>query len=185
MSPPPGTGGSDGGTADTTGRGGGPVDEPGTDVPDSTEVTDTTPPAGSPAFADSPAVADSTEVAGSTETVRWRMTVAYDGSGFHGFAAQRDQRTVAGALGEALAKVVRVPVALTCAGRTDSGVHALHQVVHFDVPADRAAALDPDDVVSSCNSQLGPAIVVRDAGAAPPASTPVIRPRPAATATWW
>jgi tRNA pseudouridine38-40 synthase len=101
-------------------------------------------------------------------SVRWRMKVAYDGSGFHGFAAQRDQRTVAGALTEALGRVVRAPVTLTCAGRTDSGVHALHQVVHFDVPAPLASKLDPADVVSSCNSQLGPAIVVRDAGAAPP-----------------
>ena len=96
------------------------------------------------------------------------MTVAYDGSGFHGFAAQRDQSTVAGALAEALGRVVRAPVSLTCAGRTDSGVHALRQVVHFDVPAQRSGTLDPASVVSSCNSQLGPAIVVRDAGVAPP-----------------
>ncbi len=100
-------------------------------------------------------------------TVRWRMVVAYDGSTFHGFAAQRDQATVAGALAEALARVVRSPVALTCAGRTDSGVHALNQVVHFDVPSDRSASLDPEAVVSSCNSQLGPAIVVRGAEVAP------------------
>ena len=52
--------------------------------------------------------------------VRWRMVVAYDGSTFHGSAAQRDQATVAGALAEALARVVRAPVVLTCAGRTDS-----------------------------------------------------------------
>ena len=101
-------------------------------------------------------------------TVRWRMTVAYDGSGFHGFAAQRDQRTVAGSLAEALGRVVQAPVALTCAGRTDAGVHALAQVVHFDVPGHRSAALDPAAVVSSCNSQLGPAIVVREAGVAAP-----------------
>ena len=100
--------------------------------------------------------------------VRWRMTVAYDGSGFHGFAVQRDQRTVAGVLTEALGRVVRSPVALTCAGRTDSGVHALSQVVHFDVPARLSADLDPAAVVSSCNSQLAPAVVVREAGVAPP-----------------
>ncbi len=100
-------------------------------------------------------------------TVRWRMTVAYDGSTFHGFAAQRDQSTVAGALSTALGRVIQAPVALTCAGRTDSGVHALSQVVHFDVPRERSAALDPTALVSSCNSQLGPAIVVREAGVAP------------------
>ncbi len=101
-------------------------------------------------------------------TVRWRMTVAYDGSTYHGFAVQRDQRTVAGALTEALGRIVGDPVSLTCAGRTDSGVHALAQVVHFDVPLHRSAGLDPDAVVSSCNSQLGPTIVVREAEVAPP-----------------
>ena len=101
------------------------------------------------------------------QSVRWRVTVAYDGSGFHGFAAQQGQRTVADTLGTALARIARTPVALTCAGRTDSGVHALGQVVHFDLPAARSAGLDPDAVIRSCNSQLAPAIVVRDAAIAP------------------
>ena len=102
------------------------------------------------------------------QSVRWRMTVAYDGSGFHGFAAQQGQRTVADALGTALARIARTTVALTCAGRTDSGVHALGQVVHFDLPAALSAGLDPVAVVRSCNSQLAPAVVVRDAAIAPP-----------------
>jgi tRNA pseudouridine38-40 synthase len=93
--------------------------------------------------------------------------VAYDGTGFHGFAAQQDQPTVAGALAEALGRVMRTPVSLTCAGRTDSGVHAIGQVVHFDVPAEQSAMVDPASLVASCNSQLAPAIVVREAGVAP------------------
>jgi tRNA pseudouridine38-40 synthase len=93
--------------------------------------------------------------------------VAYDGTGFHGFAAQQDQPTVAGALAEALGRVTRTPVSLTCAGRTDSGVHALGQVVHFDIPAERSATVDPAALVASCNSQLAPAIVVREARVAP------------------
>ena len=99
--------------------------------------------------------------------VRWRLKVAYNGSGFHGFAAQDGQRTVAGALVEALGRVIGTPITLTCAGRTDSGVHALDQVVHFDIPAGRSAALDPAMVVKSCNSQLGPTIAVRHAEVAP------------------
>jgi tRNA pseudouridine38-40 synthase len=99
--------------------------------------------------------------------VRWRLRVAYDGSGFHGFAAQHGQSTVAGVLGAALSRVARTPVTLTCAGRTDAGVHALDQVVHFDVPVERSDALDPAAVVKSCNSQLGPGVVVREAGIAP------------------
>lgn len=93
--------------------------------------------------------------------------MAYDGTGFHGFAAQEGLSTVAGTLAGALAKVARTPVALTCAGRTDAGVHALDQVVHFDVPADRSAVLEPATLVKSCNSQVGPSIVVRSAEIAP------------------
>src|SRR5580693_7704607 len=95
------------------------------------------------------------------------MKVAYDGSGFRGFAAQDGQPTVAGALTVALGRALRTTVSLTCAGRTDAGVHALDQVVHFDLPAETAAALDPAGVVRSCNSQLGPAVVVREVEVAP------------------
>jgi len=66
--------------------------------------------------------------------VRIRLDVAYDGSGFHGWAAQPGLRTVEGELGAALATVLRVSrVELTCAGRTDAGVHARGQVVHTDL----------------------------------------------------
>ena len=99
--------------------------------------------------------------------VRWRLKVAYDGSGFRGFAAQDGQPTVAGVLAEALGRVTRTAVTLTCAGRTDAGVHASGQVVHFDVPAEVAAGLDPEAVVRSCNSQLAPAVVVRELEPAP------------------
>jgi tRNA pseudouridine38-40 synthase len=100
-------------------------------------------------------------------SVRWRLTLAYDGTGFHGFATQDGQRTVAGSLEVALARVCRTPVKLTCAGRTDTGVHAVHQVVHFDLPPERSTGLDPVALVKSCNSQLAPSIVVREAGVAP------------------
>jgi tRNA pseudouridine38-40 synthase len=93
--------------------------------------------------------------------------VAYDGSTFHGFAPQDGQRTVAGVLSEALGRVVRAPVSLTCAGRTDTGVHALDQVVHFDVPADAAARLEPVALMKSCNSQVAPSVVVREAAPVP------------------
>ncbi len=63
--------------------------------------------------------------------VRVRMTVAYDGSGFHGFAPNPGVPTVGGTLREALTKVLRMPVELTCAGtdrhrraRMGAGGHA-------------------------------------------------------------
>jgi len=101
-------------------------------------------------------------------SVRVRMTVAYDGSGFHGFAPNPGVETVAGTLGAALARVLRTggePVDLTCAGRTDTGVHAWGQVVSFDAPADR---WDELVVPRAVNRMCGPAIVVREAGAVGP-----------------
>lgn len=92
-------------------------------------------------------------------TVRLRLELAYDGSGFRGFAAQAGQHTVAGALADALSTAVRHPVEITCAGRTDAGVHALGQVVHLDVRAD----VDVAKVVKSVNTLLAPAVVVRRA----------------------
>ena len=94
------------------------------------------------------------------QTVRARLLVAYDGSGFRGFAAQPGVRTVGGTLIEALAKILRQPVELTCAGRTDAGVHAWGQVVTFDAPADR---YDPVLLQRSLNRLCAPAIVVREA----------------------
>jgi tRNA pseudouridine38-40 synthase len=86
-----------------------------------------------------------------------KLTVAYDGTDFHGFAAQRDQRTVEGVLCGALERVLRVPVELACAGRTDAGVHAWGQVVSCAVAADADALA----VQRSVNAQLGPEVVVR------------------------
>jgi tRNA pseudouridine38-40 synthase len=97
-------------------------------------------------------------------TTRLRLVVAYDGAGFRGFAAQPGQRTVAGELGRALATALRQPVELTCAGRTDAGVHATGQVVHLDVVGD----FDVVSLVRATNAMVGPEVVVRSATAAPP-----------------
>jgi len=110
-------------------------------------------------------------------TTRWRLVVAYDGSAFHGFAAQPGQATVAGALAEAMARTVRLgaPPAITCAGRTDAGVYARGQVVHVDLPVSlpkvrrggTTRTLGAEDLVSALNRQLAPAVVVRAAEPAP------------------
>jgi tRNA pseudouridine38-40 synthase len=83
----------------------------------------------------------------------WRLDIEYDGSGFSGWAAQPGLRTVQGELEVALATVLRAPVRLTVAGRTDAGVHARGQVASFEtateVPGDlgrRLNGLIPSDV---------------------------------------
>jgi len=75
--------------------------------------------------------------------LRLRLDLSYDGTEFAGWAAQPGRRTVAGAIGDALAVLFGTPVALVVAGRTDAGVHALGQVAHIDVDADRLATLAP------------------------------------------
>jgi len=67
--------------------------------------------------------------------VRLLLDISYDGSGFAGWAVQPAKRTVQGLLEDSLATILRTRVQLTCAGRTDSGVHARHQIAHFDLDA--------------------------------------------------
>jgi tRNA pseudouridine38-40 synthase len=82
-----------------------------------------------------------------------RLDIEYDGSGFRGWARQPGQRTVQGELETALATVLREPIELTVAGRTDTGVHARGQVASFQTatepPGDlmrRLNGIAPDDV---------------------------------------
>jgi tRNA pseudouridine38-40 synthase len=96
--------------------------------------------------------------------VRIRVDLSYDGSGFHGFAENRDVETVGGRLRAALERVLRHPVELTCAGRTDAGVHARGQVVSFDTTVEP----EPERWRDSLNGLLGPRIVVRDVRVADP-----------------
>ncbi len=63
---------------------------------------------------------------------RFRATLEYDGTDFAGWQLQRGARTVQGELERALEKITGAPVRPTAAGRTDAGVHATGQVVHFD-----------------------------------------------------
>ncbi len=91
-----------------------------------------------------------------------RLTLAYDGTDFRGFARQRDQRTVQGVLEAALGRVLGDVPRLSVAGRTDAGVHARGQVVSF------AAEVEPARLQRALNALLAPEVVVWDARWAPP-----------------
>jgi tRNA pseudouridine38-40 synthase len=80
--------------------------------------------------------------------------VEYDGSPFFGWQSQADGHTVQDMLQSALSQIAGAPISVVAAGRTDTGVHALEQVVHFDTSAERpitawvrgANALLPDSI---------------------------------------
>lgn len=88
--------------------------------------------------------------------MRIALGLEYDGSHFHGFERQPDRRTVQGEVERALTRIAASPVRVICAGRTDAGVHALGQVVHFDT----AAARPTHAWVRGANTYLPPDVSV-------------------------
>jgi tRNA pseudouridine38-40 synthase len=88
--------------------------------------------------------------------MRLALGIEYDGGAFCGWQIQPDQPTVQGALEAALAAVAQEPIGVICAGRTDTGVHATAQVVHFDT-----AVVRPDTAwVRGVNAHLPPGVAV-------------------------
>lgn len=89
--------------------------------------------------------------------MRFALGIEYDGANFSGWQSQPGGNTVQDALEMALASIAAAPVRVACAGRTDAGVHALGQVVHFDSPVDRS----PTAWVRGVNAHLPPQVAVR------------------------
>ena len=96
--------------------------------------------------------------------VRIALGVEYDGAGFAGWQSQSHGNTVQDALEKAIAAISGHPTRVVCAGRTDAGVHALAQVVHFDT----AAARPESAWVRGVNAHLPPQVAVCWAQAVPP-----------------
>lgn len=88
--------------------------------------------------------------------MRLAAGVEYDGSGFFGWQRQRQSPTVQECLEQALTAVADHPVTVHCSGRTDTGVHAHCQVVHFETRARRRER----SWVLGANAQLAPGITV-------------------------
>jgi tRNA pseudouridine38-40 synthase len=94
--------------------------------------------------------------------VRLRLDLAYDGTGFRGWARQPGLRTVQGVLEAALARLLGGDPRLVVAGRTDAGVHASGQVAHLDLTETQAGRIErgrdprPEAVAARVNGVLGP-----------------------------
>jgi tRNA pseudouridine38-40 synthase len=121
-------------------RSGAPERSPGS-APESPGVAPGQPESGTSSAARSSQEQDDDSIAAAGAPGRVALGVAYRGQNYHGWQSQADGNTVQDALEKALAAFIGLPrgeiVTTMCAGRTDAGVHALNQVVHFDAPVSR------------------------------------------------
>jgi tRNA pseudouridine38-40 synthase len=90
--------------------------------------------------------------------MRLKLTIAYDGRPFQGWQSQPGGNTVQDCLLQALQAIAKRPVPLQGAGRTDTGVHALGQIAHFDAPSE--ISMNPCNWVPALNTKLPPTIRV-------------------------
>lgn len=97
--------------------------------------------------------------------VRIRIDLAYDGSGFAGWARQPGLRSVQQVVEDALALVLREQVTVVVAGRTDAGVHASGQVLHVDVDAGTLERLADGHRSGACSAAESAAVTVSERGA--------------------
>ena len=103
--------------------------------------------------------------------MKLRLLVAYDGTAFRGFQSQKHGRTVQDTLEQVIAVIVGERVILHASGRTDAGVHALAQTVHFELTPEQVTRIGrmgkPDRWVAALNSSLPPQLRVLKASRAP------------------
>src|SRR2546429_7124016 len=95
------------------------------------------------------------------ESRRLKLVISYDGRDFAGWQSQRHGNTVQDQLETAFERVCGTPLAVTGAGRTDAGVHAVGQCAHVDVPA---AQFPVERWLKALNGVLPPAIRILRAG---------------------
>ena len=94
-----------------------------------------------------------------------KLLLSYDGTDFSGWQRQPDRRTVQQVLEEAIGRLTGVEATTNASGRTDAGVHALGQVVHFYT----ASRHTPDVFVKALNAMLPPDVRIKDAWEVPQA----------------
>lgn len=90
--------------------------------------------------------------------MRYSVTLSYDGSGFSGWQVQPNALSVQESLERALSLILREPVSVTGAGRTDAGVNAIGYVAHFDA----SASFREDDIVCKLNAILPQSVKIHE-----------------------
>ena len=100
----------------------------------------------------------------SNGMVNVKFTLSYDGTDFSGWQLQPNQRTVQGCVEDALGRMLESKIRVKVAGRTDSGVHAIGQVINFLVPA----SFPMERLTDAANSYFPQDIRVLEASVAPP-----------------
>lgn len=108
-------------------------------------------------------------------SIRYRCRVAYDGTGFSGFQLQGEKRTIQGVLETVLQRRFGRTIRVVGAGRTDAGVHARGQAIHFDLSLEEHSRLitltEQASLERSMNRMLPADVRVWHLGMAPPPST--------------
>ncbi|MDE5790266.1 MAG: tRNA pseudouridine(38-40) synthase TruA [Muribaculaceae bacterium] len=94
--------------------------------------------------------------------MRYFLKLAYNGAPFHGWQSQPNAMSVQQTLEEALSTILRAPVSITGAGRTDTGVNARVMFAHFDTDGDTTRLNDRKRFLLSLNRLCGPAIAIHD-----------------------
>ena len=89
---------------------------------------------------------------------RLKLTVSYDGSNYHGFQIQEKEKTIQGELSKLISEVNNKEILVQGSSRTDAGVHAINQVIHFD----DSSNLSPDEWLKFLNHRLPKDIFVKD-----------------------
>ena len=90
--------------------------------------------------------------------MRYKMIISYDGSFFHGFQRQKGYNSVQETMEKVFSEITKTPIVIKSAGRTDAGVHAIGQVIHFD----SIQEIPPKNFRKIANKKLYPHIYVKD-----------------------
>jgi len=88
--------------------------------------------------------------------MRFIASISYDGSKYYGFQKLKNHKTIQGELEKILTKINKTMVVVKGAGRTDRGVHALNQIVHFDLNIE----IDEESLKAAMNSCIDPSIYI-------------------------